>query len=135
MRVWSVICCALISVILVSNCSAAYDNHNECDCFAAAILSHGDGDNQIYGVDGKTVGINRLTDPIKDCLALAGKPKIFFFEVGIRCQHLYLLWCASSVFKFVCIQILLSGFTLLKFCGMSRLTVVCNIWCVYWNLI
>ncbi|XP_064625664.1 caspase-3-like [Lineus longissimus] len=59
--------------------AAAYD-HSQSDCFACAILSHGD-NGILYGKDG-TIEIDRLTCHFKGdkCLTLAGKPKLFFIQ-------------------------------------------------------
>jgi len=59
---------------------AANDNHRDRDCFAVAVLSHGD-DGILYGTD-KIITIDNFLKPIKDCSTLAGKPKIFIFQVG-----------------------------------------------------
>lgn len=58
--------------------AVAKEDHRDCDCFAVAVLSHGD-DGKLYGTDG-IVDINNFIDPIKSCQSLAGKPKIFIFQ-------------------------------------------------------
>jgi len=45
------------------------------------VLSHGE-DGYIYGTD-KKISIENLICPIKNCSTLSGKPKLFFFQVGI----------------------------------------------------
>ena len=67
--------CVCVCVCVV----AGSENHTDCDCFAVAVLTHGD-DGQLYGTDG-IVDINNFLDPIKNCQSLAGKPKIFIFQV------------------------------------------------------
>ncbi|XP_065922182.1 caspase-7-like isoform X1 [Magallana gigas] len=59
---------------------AAELKHEDNDCFACAILSHGE-DGFIWGID-KLIPINDLMEPFKGnkCLSLAGKPKIFFIQ-------------------------------------------------------
>ncbi|XP_061192464.1 caspase-7-like [Saccostrea echinata] len=59
---------------------AAADDHRNNDCFACAILSHGE-DGLIWGID-RLIPINDLLEPFKGnkCLSLAGKPKIFFIQ-------------------------------------------------------
>lgn len=54
--------------------------HDNCDCFGVAVLSHGD-DSVLFGIDG-TVLVDNFIAPIKGCPSLAGKPKIFIFQVG-----------------------------------------------------
>ena len=58
-------------------------DHTGNACFVFAILSHGD-DGCIYGTDG-TVKIKELVDLFRGdiCPSLAGKPKIFFFQVRL----------------------------------------------------
>lgn len=58
--------------------SAAGENHADRDCFAVAVLSHGD-DGVLYGVD-KTITIENFIAPIKSCPSLVGKPKLFIFQ-------------------------------------------------------
>ena len=59
---------------------ASREDHSNHDCFAVAVLSHGD-NGILYGVD-TTIAIENLIQPIKMCRSLAGKPKIFIFQVG-----------------------------------------------------
>jgi len=60
--------------------AAAGENHADRDCFAVAVLSHGD-DGVLYGVD-KIITIENFIAPIKSCPSLVGKPKLFIFQVG-----------------------------------------------------
>ena len=62
---------------------ASTEDHSDCDCFAVAVLTHGD-DGVLYGTDA-TVSIENFLAPIKNCKSLAGKPKIFIFQVGRLC--------------------------------------------------
>jgi hypothetical protein len=57
---------------------ASKENYSDCDCFGTAVLSHGDND-VIFGVD-STIHIDNLVSPIKSCVSLVGKPKIFLFQ-------------------------------------------------------
>ncbi|XP_078319668.1 caspase-7-like [Crassostrea virginica] len=59
---------------------AADSDHRDNDCFACAILSHGE-DGFLWGID-RMIPINDLMEPFKGnkCLSLAGKPKIFFIQ-------------------------------------------------------
>ena len=61
---------------------ASRQNHADSDCFACAILSHGD-EGVVYGTDAK-VKIDDLVEPLKgaNCKTLAGKPKLFFIQVN-----------------------------------------------------
>lgn len=60
---------------------AAKENHSDADCFACAILSHGE-EGRVYGTDG-TVLLETLMNPFKGCESLLGKPKIFFIQVRV----------------------------------------------------
>lgn len=55
-------------------------DHTNADCFACAILSHGE-EGYVYGCDNR-IEIDRLVAPFKGhkCRSLAGKPKIFFIQ-------------------------------------------------------
>ncbi|KAL8602787.1 hypothetical protein ACOMHN_055170 [Nucella lapillus] len=55
-------------------------DHTNADCFACAILSHGE-EGYVYGSDGR-IEIDKLVAPFKGhkCRSLAGKPKIFFIQ-------------------------------------------------------
>ena len=66
--------------LLISFVASNYD-HSEVDCFACAILSHGD-EGVVYGTDG-IVKIDELVSPVKgaNCPSLIGKPKLFFIQV------------------------------------------------------
>ena len=65
---------------IFSNC--AKENHTKYSCFVAFILSHGCEDG-VYGIDGRTMDMNHILNPFKDCKSLSGKPKLFF---GQFCQ-------------------------------------------------
>lgn len=58
----------------------AFMDHSDNDCFACAILSHGE-EGIVYGKNGK-IDIKKLLQPFKgnNCDSLAGKPKIFFIQ-------------------------------------------------------
>jgi len=58
---------------------AAGQDHSNCDCIGVAVLSHGD-QGIAYGVDA-IIEIDRLIQPLKYCKSLAGKPKLFFFQM------------------------------------------------------
>jgi len=62
----------------------AAKDHSDADCFAMAILSHGD-DGIVFGTD-KEIRIDNLIAPFKGkkCESLLGKPKLFFFQVGFK---------------------------------------------------
>jgi caspase 7 len=74
-----------IKLVIVCFTAAKY-NHDDVDCFACAILSHGD-EGVIYGKDG-IVKVNDLFAPFKGdvCPKLAGKPKFFVIQVRIALQ-------------------------------------------------
>jgi hypothetical protein len=57
-----------------------YQNYS---CFACVIMSHGDNQSKIYGVDNETVHlIDDLIEPFKECTSLGGKPKLFFVNAS-----------------------------------------------------
>ena len=88
-------------------------DHIGNDCFIFAILSHGD-DGCIYGTDG-TVPIKDLVDQFRGdvCPSLAGKPKIFMFQVN-ECCNIFII-SAFYCIKLFCIYtiFLYSKFVLL----------------------
>ena len=49
------------------------------DSFVCCILSHGR-DGEIIATDGKPVRLNSITEELKDCQQLRGKPKMFFIQ-------------------------------------------------------
>jgi len=59
--------------------AASYENHENRDCLAVAVLTHGK-DDKLCGVDG-IIPIDSFIGPIKSCSSLEGKPKIFLFQV------------------------------------------------------
>jgi len=61
--------------------SDADKDHSDCDCFAMAVLSHGD-DGEVYGTDG-VIAIKKLVEPLKSCRTLCGKPKLFIVQVCV----------------------------------------------------
>ena len=60
-------------------------NHEDADCFACVILTHGDDSGSIYGIDGP-VHLDQLIHPFRGdtCPSLAGKPKMFFVQVCLN---------------------------------------------------
>ena len=75
-------------------------DHKGNDCFVFAILSHGD-NGCIYGTDGK-VEIKALVDKFRGnvCPSLAGKPKIFIFQVSECCNIFHNQFVANVVCLF-----------------------------------
>lgn len=59
----------------------ACNDHSYYDCFACAILTHGDDDDVLYAYDGK-MRLKDFTTPFESqkCKSLAGKPKMFFIQ-------------------------------------------------------
>lgn len=66
----------------------ARQNYVDCDCFACAILTHGDSSDILYAHDGK-YSIQELFAPLQNCQTLVGKPKLFFVQAcrGNRLDH------------------------------------------------
>ena len=56
-------------------------DHGDCDCFGVAVLTHGK-EGKLFGKD-ELISIESFVDPIKNCKSLAGKPKLFFFQVNL----------------------------------------------------
>ena len=73
----------------------ASQDHTYFNCFVCIVLSHGDRD-VIYGVDGKTISLDKLKDALVDnCPTLVGKPKLFFIQAcqgSECCFHLGMSW-------------------------------------------
>lgn len=59
---------------------SAFD-HAKRNCFVCVILSHGEDDNVIYGIDGK-IKLDDLVEMLlpNRCPSLIGKPKLFFVQ-------------------------------------------------------
>jgi hypothetical protein len=58
---------------------AKQGDFNDFSCFVCVIMSHGDAQSQICGVDDNSVHlINDLIAPLNYCQNLIGKPKLFF---------------------------------------------------------
>lgn len=58
--------------------NVARKDHSAYDCFVLWLMSHGDDNDQIFGIDAQPV----LTREIRDivCRSFKGKPKLFFFQ-------------------------------------------------------
>jgi Caspase domain len=57
---------------------------NDFDCLVVVYLSHGTNllnKDAIIGIDENSVDIDKLIKPFKSCQPLAGKPKVFIFQV------------------------------------------------------
>ncbi|XP_078660614.1 caspase-7-like isoform X2 [Branchiostoma floridae x Branchiostoma belcheri] len=69
-------CRKILSVLQL----AAREDHRDADCFACAILSHGE-EGVIYGTDG-CMEVTEITKPFRGdrCPGLVGKPKLFFLQ-------------------------------------------------------
>jgi len=80
------VACFLTYLIIV----ASEENHADCDCFAVAVLTHGDY-GLLYGVD-ESITVDSFIEPIKHCSTLAGKPKIFVFQVVSVNRLLYVIF-------------------------------------------
>ena len=61
----------------------ATNDHSEYDCFACAILTHGDENDVLYAHDGQ-LHLKDFTAPFEsqNCPSLAEKPKLFFIQVS-----------------------------------------------------
>ncbi|XP_061547369.1 caspase-8 isoform X2 [Phycodurus eques] len=56
-------------------------DHSQMDCLVCCVLSHG-AHESVYGVDGRTVQLTELMQPLNGlhCPSLNGKPKLFFIQ-------------------------------------------------------
>jgi hypothetical protein len=70
-------------------------DHMAYDCFACAVLSHGDKE-VVFGVDGQRVGLDKLKATMA-VPSLLGKPKIFFIQACQGSKYNELCCCDSSV--------------------------------------
>ena len=59
--------------------AAAKKDHGAYDSFALCVSTHGT-ESTLYGTDGKEVRRCDLFGPLKKCLTLTGKPKMFFIQ-------------------------------------------------------
>ena len=78
----------------------SYDN---CDVFVMAILSHG-GDGHVYGTD-EPFEIKIITNYFRGdmCPTLAGKPKLFIFQVQLvtLCKILLIYYISCNCIFFI----------------------------------
>ena len=54
-------------------------DHSNYDSFVCCVSSHGNQDG-VYGSDSLVIHQTSFLDPIKSCISLQGKPKLFFFQ-------------------------------------------------------
>ena len=66
--------------------SVSNEDHSDRDCVVVAVLSHGEDEGTIYAYD-QTYSVDEfgVFFSSDNCNSLAGKPKLFFFQV---CHHL-----------------------------------------------
>lgn len=76
---------------------AAATDHSQSDCFACAILTHGE-EGVIYATDG-TIPITDVVEPFKghNCRSLIGKPKLFFIQVRMQVTYRFLALSISRI--------------------------------------
>lgn len=56
----------------------ARKDHSAYDCFVLWLMSHGDDNDQIFGIDAQPVRTREIRDIM--CRSFKGKPKLFFFQ-------------------------------------------------------
>lgn len=80
-------------------------DHSQMDSVVCCILSHGK-EGRVYGVDGITVELTELHQPLNglQCASLANKPKLFFIQAcqGNREQQAVYIESDSHTDSFVC---------------------------------
>jgi hypothetical protein len=54
-------------------------DHSNSDCFLCVVMSHGNED-EIVTSDNKEISFEEIMAPIKECVSLKDKPKLFFFQ-------------------------------------------------------
>ena len=54
-------------------------NHEKSDCFLCVVMSHGNQD-KIVTSDNRGMSFEEIMAPIKACISLNGKPKMFLFQ-------------------------------------------------------
>ena len=74
---------------------ARYDDHNNVDASVVIILSHGEHEGRIFGIDNRTIKDEIILSffTATNCPALAEKPKIFLF---VACQGGW--WLGSPLY-------------------------------------
>jgi len=67
----------------------AAKDHSQFDAFLFFILSHGDSNDVIYGVNGGTISVTELMCSLKptQCPTLQNKPRLFFFQACRGCHE------------------------------------------------
>ena len=83
-------------------------DHSSYDCFACAILTHGGNGDILYARDEK-MKVTDFTRPFcaDVCGTLAGKPKLFFIQVGflnIRCVISQVFLIVAPCLTNVCVK-------------------------------
>ena len=76
----------------------AKSDHSNYDCFACAVLTHGEC-GQFFGVDGEKVLAETFKNAVNgiNCKSLVGKPKLFIIQA---CRGGELLGCQSGMITF-----------------------------------
>jgi hypothetical protein len=54
-------------------------DHSNSDCFLCVVMSHGE-DGKIIASDSEEISFKEIMAPIKSCVSLENKPKLFFFQ-------------------------------------------------------
>ncbi len=69
--------------VVVNNIAKKIEKNQDSSCFVCCIMTHG-AMGKIYGSDSNFLQIKHITDEFKEakCPALAGKPKLFFFNAS-----------------------------------------------------
>ena len=77
----------------------AAKDHSQFDAFVFFILSHGDSNDVIYGVNGGTISVSELMCFFKvaECPTLQHKPKLFFFHACRGPRRNYSLTASGTV--------------------------------------
>ena len=71
-------------------------SHHGYDGFGCAILTHGEEDDTLYASDG-SFKLSEITEffTTENCPTLAGKPKLFFIQVRLRCYEI--IYTSTSI--------------------------------------
>ena len=77
----------------------AAKDHSQFNAFVFFILSHGDSNDVIYGVNGGTISVTELMCLLKptECPTLQNKPRLFSFQACKRCRENHGMTASGTV--------------------------------------
>jgi caspase 7 len=71
---------------------ASQIDHSQSDCFVCVVMSHGNDKDMFYSSDNQEISFDDIMAPIKECITIKNKPKLFFFQAcrgkcDMRCER------------------------------------------------